>query len=68
MSDAPLSPGLPDRPAGMEIVEIHPVILGGDPIDPSNKTWVTRQQHFELVRYWNRVIREMEQGPTDIQT
>jgi len=46
------------RPRGLELVEITPVIVGGDPVDPRNKTWVTRQQHFELVRYWNRVIRD----------
>jgi hypothetical protein len=47
------------RPMGMELVEIKPTILGGDPADPQNKTWVTRHQHFELVRYWNRVIGEL---------
>ncbi|ANH67492.1 hypothetical protein [Mitsuaria sp. 7] len=62
MIDDQSTGSLPERPAGMEIVEIQPVILGGDPIDPSNKTWVTRQQHFELVRYWNRVIRQLEQS------
>jgi hypothetical protein len=36
-----------------------PVILGGDPVDPKNKTWLTRQQHIEAVRYWNRVIRHL---------
>lgn len=46
------------RPRGMELVEIKPVIVGGDPTDPQNKTWVTPQQHFEMVRYWNRVISD----------
>jgi hypothetical protein len=46
----------------MELVEVTPVILGGDPVDPQNKTWLTRQQHFEAVRYWNRVIEGMRQG------
>jgi hypothetical protein len=62
-------PGNPkhDRPenyAGMEIFEIRPVILGGSPTDPANKTVLTRAQHIEAVRYWNRVIREArrEQG------
>lgn len=35
---------------------------GGDqahPTDPKNKTWVTRQQHFELVRFWNRIISDL---------
>lgn len=26
------------RPRGMELVEITPVIVGGDPVDPQNKT------------------------------
>jgi hypothetical protein len=47
------------RPQAMELVEIKPVILGGNPTDPQNKTWVTRQQHFEMVRYWNRVISDL---------
>ncbi|WP_428671149.1 hypothetical protein [Reyranella sp.] len=53
-----------DRPhthpkKGMELVEIKPIIVGGDPTDPKNKTWVTRQQHFELVRFWNRIISDL---------
>jgi len=47
------------RPKGMELFEIKPIILGGDPVSPENKVWVTRQQHFEAVRYWNRIIREL---------
>lgn len=50
------------RPLGMELVEITPVIVGGDPSDPQNKTMVTRQQHFEMVRYWNRVISDLRRG------
>jgi hypothetical protein len=50
------------RPFGMELFEITPVVLGGDPVDLKNKTWLTRQQHIEAVRYWNRVIRELPQG------
>lgn len=44
---------------GMDLVEIKPIIVGGDPVDPENKTWVTRQQHFELVRFWNRLIGDL---------
>jgi hypothetical protein len=44
---------------GMQLVETRPIILGGDPTDPQNKTWVTRQQHFEMVRYWNRMISDL---------
>lgn len=45
--------------AGQEIFEIQPVILGGSPTDPANKTVLTRQQHIDAVKYWNRVIRDM---------
>jgi len=48
----------------MELIEVTPVILGGDPIDPSNKTLVGRAQHFEVVRYWNGIIAEMRAGST----
>jgi hypothetical protein len=47
------------RSRGKQLVEITPIIMGGDPTDPQNKTWVTRQQHFEMVRYWNRVISDL---------
>jgi hypothetical protein len=46
------------RPKGMELFEITPIMLGGHPTDPQNKIWLTRQQHFEIVRYWNHVIRD----------
>lgn len=48
-----------ERLAGMEIFEITPVILGGSPTDPENKTVLTRQQHIEAVRYWNKVVKEL---------
>lgn len=47
------------RLAGKEIFEIQPVILGGSPTDPANKTALTRQQHIEAVRYWNKVISDL---------
>lgn len=58
MSEMP-SPDDP-KPRGMELVEIQSTILGGDPADPKNKTWVTREQHFELVRYWNKIIQQLK--------
>ena len=48
----------PDADADREIFEIHPVILGGNPTDPANKTILTRAQHIEAVRYWNKIIRQ----------
>lgn len=47
------------RPLGVELIEVTPVILGGDPSDPKNKAWITRQQHFEAVRYWNQIISDL---------
>lgn len=43
---------------GMEIFEITPILLGGDPIDPKNKVLLTRQQHIQAVQYWNKIVRE----------
>jgi hypothetical protein len=48
--------------AGLEIFEITPIILGGDPVDPENKTLLTRQQHIEAVRYWNRIIWDLRRN------
>lgn len=49
------------RPVSMELSEITPVILGGSPTDPKNKVWLTRKQHIESVRFWNRKIHEIKQ-------
>ncbi|CAM2179034.1 conserved hypothetical protein [Burkholderia latens] len=48
------------RPLGMELFDLKPVILGGNPNDMSNKVWLTRRQHIEAVRYWNRIVRELK--------
>jgi hypothetical protein len=53
-----------DKRAGKEIFEVLPVILGGSPIDPQNKALLSRQQHVEAVRYWNRVIRDQKRPRT----
>jgi len=45
--------------SGKEVFEIHPVMLGGNPTDPKNKTLLTREQHIEAVTYWNREIKRM---------
>lgn len=41
---------------GYEIVEAHPVALGGDPTELSNKRAVNWDTHAQLVRFWNRHI------------
>jgi hypothetical protein len=40
----------------MELFELTPIAVGGDPVSLENKIWLTRQEHFEAVRYWNRAI------------
>lgn len=58
-----MSNGVIPRPKGMQLVEVTPVMVGGHPTDPKNKAWLTRQQHFEMVRYWNKIIQNLrEQG------
>jgi len=47
------------RPVGMELFEIKPIMLGGDALDPANKTLLTREQQIQAVRYWNKVIRDL---------
>jgi hypothetical protein len=42
-----------------EIFEIKPILLGGSPTDPENKTVLTRDQHMETVRYWNKVVSDL---------
>ncbi|TIS97214.1 MAG: hypothetical protein E5W87_27735 [Mesorhizobium sp.] len=44
------------RSKGMELFELTPIAVGGDPVSLENKIWLTRQEHFEAVRYWNRAI------------
>lgn len=51
----------PKRFQGMEIFEITPVILGGSPTDSENKTLLSRQQHFEAVRYWNKIVKGLRE-------
>ena len=47
-----------------EIFEIQPVLLGGSPTDPENKTVLTRDQHMEVVRYWNNVVSKLRSQQT----
>jgi hypothetical protein len=53
--------------AGKELFEVQPVIVGGDPIDPANKTYLARDQHIEAVRYWNRIISELRREATEAE-
>jgi hypothetical protein len=44
---------------GMEIIEVQPVVLGGSPTDPKNKSALSRKRHIEAVRYWNKIISDI---------
>ncbi|QKD02999.1 hypothetical protein [Mesorhizobium loti] len=44
------------RSKGMELFEVKPIAVGGDPVSLENKIWLTRQEHFQVVRFWNRTI------------
>ena len=44
---------------GKEIFQIKPVVLGGSPTDPENKTLLSREDHIKAVVYWNKVIANL---------
>jgi len=46
---------------GLEIFDIHPVILGGSATDIANKIALTRSQHIQTVRYWNQEIKRLRE-------
>jgi hypothetical protein len=37
----------------------QPMVFGGDPEAEENLTWVDRDQHSQLVRWWNEKYREL---------
>jgi hypothetical protein len=51
----------PSRFAGKEIFNIKPIVLGGAPNDPANKTVLNRAEHIKAVRYWNEVIANLRE-------
>jgi hypothetical protein len=51
---------------GKEIFEITPVILGGSPTDPANKTVLTRADHIKAVIYWNEAIKKLRDQCEDM--
>lgn len=50
---------------GKEIFEIQPIIFGGSPTDPANKTVLSREDHIKAVNYWNKVIRDLKKERKD---
>ena len=39
---------------------IKPILFGGDPEAHDNLSWVTHDQHAELVRWWNDLYRSLK--------
>ena len=42
---------------GLHLHRTHPILLGGDPLDKKNITFVTKLQHAELATFWNKTIK-----------
>jgi hypothetical protein len=58
--DAPDPPLKPNPAAiGKEVHDIKPMAFGGDPNDLANKAFVPRQQHAELVVFWNQTYQRL---------
>jgi len=55
-----------DRFTGKIKWYIKPIAFGGDPNAGENVTWVTHQQHVDLVRWFNDLYRTLssQQGPS----
>jgi hypothetical protein len=39
---------------------ITPVVFGGDPQMGDNMTWVSHEQHAQLVRWWNEMYQSVK--------
>lgn len=48
-------------PPGKEMFFITPLLLGGSATDSANVTFLTREQHIQAVRYWNRIIAHLRE-------
>ena len=54
---------VPDpRRAGTIKWYLKPIVFGGDPTAGANMTWVSHEQHAELVRWWNDKYRSVAFG------
>jgi hypothetical protein len=53
-----------DRFTGKVKWYLKPIAFGGDPSQGDNLIWVTRDQHCELVRWWNGLYRDLTRQTT----
>lgn len=49
-----------DRFTGRLKWYVNPLVFGGDPQDQGNLSWVTQEQHVQLVGWWNERYRELK--------
>ncbi len=49
-----------DRFAGRIKWYIKPLLFGGSPDLSENTTWVSHEEHVQLVRWWNGKYRELK--------
>ena len=48
--------------SGLDIHEILPVKFGGSPTDLNNKIALTRAEHAEFTKFWNKILRDIMKG------
>jgi len=61
----PKSPSSPEPDAkvrGRIKWYITPIVFGGDPKLGDNVTWITLEQHTQLVTWWNKKYRDVKGG------
>jgi hypothetical protein len=44
---------------------VKPILFGGDPDLGENVTWVSHEEHAQLVRWWNEKYRELKAPKSD---
>ena len=42
-----------------EVYEKHPIVLGGDPVDPNNKAIIPTDAHAEISYFWNEAFQRV---------
>jgi hypothetical protein len=57
--DGPIPRPSNPRTRGLELHEVHPVALGGDPMDPANRVFLPIDEHAQVCEYWNRLFQQV---------
>jgi hypothetical protein len=62
LTDFPHALAPDDRFEGKIKWYVKPLIFGGDPNYGDNLSWVTQDQHIQLVNWWNKLYRHLAAG------